>query len=183
MVPLYDTVRHRIDENEKIYIERATREAQQRIDSIAAVARLKRDNVRTVTERFIKLGYHDFQYCAVPPGFRSTTNYLRKLARELKRPYITLTRGALDMPDTLKLAPLRAHLDLIATPTTSRITYYRPEHGNGVGLYTNSSGRRRYYFGQNMLFLHDEWVKRAATDPEWRALIAPPIPHDISPAE
>lgn len=134
MFQLYETQRKALGDELQNAVATATMQAKHSIESSTKWHIEKMGYLSQVTEEYAKLGYldynkHRWRQCG---EFKNAHSYIRRLAKEMKRPFIVLniehcsqaynqenqkyvgTRWAsISMPNTLKLAPLYAHLEIV----------------------------------------------------------------------
>ena len=178
MFAILERERALVRSNTQHAAERATEQAK----SVVLHAFACRDDqlraIETVTENFVRLGYHlrDGTWQRPFGSFKSQAAYVRQLAREMKRPYVKVVASSgqfsVSVPNARCYDILVARLALLVGvkddicqivrgSETTRMTFWAARQGPW-------SVERSAEFGLRCREHSSWWMEQAATNPSWR---------------
>lgn len=191
MTDLYEKQRKYVADDFKKSVEVASNYAKIQVENASNYAARRQEYLTAVTERYRRLGYFMLEKGEWNDScgeYKTTSSYLRELAREMQRPFITLkcngihhsydrTSGTLStchmcvitFPIAKKYQPLYIEMALVATNCRDGISVVRDNY------YSSRIRFTLYGDDKNHHPLVDYWRKRMEMDAQWRALVNLPI--------
>ena len=178
MFAILERERALVRSNTQHAAERATEQAK----SVVLHAFAYRDDqlraIETVTENFVRLGYHlsDGTWQRPFGSFKSPAAYVRQLAREMKRPYVKVIAGngqfTVSVPNARCYGILVARLALLAGVKDDICQIVRGSETTRMTFWANRvapwSLERSVEFGTRCTQHAAWWMEQAATNPSWR---------------
>jgi len=178
MYPVYEASRTYLADEAKRRTAEAFREAQSRAESSTVIWTEQVRHLTRVTEDYMRRGYLRYDHMLnswQSVGDHSRVSaYIRQLAKEMHRPFITVAVSGyfrVDMPTRNYLAPIMAPLIMLSQV---------PDIGEYKLEVTKLSDRTIFTAGTLTPYRVDKptpselplikaWIERLDTDPVWRA--------------
>jgi hypothetical protein len=182
MFPIYEEQRNKIHEHVAKTTKEINERAHREINNGVASSLGKLERISTITEDYIRRGYHFIDSYDYSVGqYRTSSSYVRILAKQMRRRFICVDKrraysfdagsyifcATFTFPKTQRLAPLYS-MFLLAAQEGERLTkntIYRPKHVSSLYQFTVCGTDEKHSD------LTEFWIEKAASDPEWRRLL------------
>ena len=184
MLPIIEEHRKLITENLQKATQIAFDEAKRRAESAVNYHQAQLERMNTVADDYIKRGYHYLTGYQAPwvPGGRSTAPFVKALAKQLKRPYVSVCSEQSWFYDRNKGQGGSHHVVRFSFPNVKRLAplYAAFMLAQDPGGIAELSVRRRMssrlewdVYGTNEAHhpLAQAWFEQVAHDPTWRKLL------------
>lgn len=177
MVPYYEQLREGVLEETKKSIKSAMGWASNVVSNTTEREHRQLQRLSKVTEDYIRLGYllipaSEWNSLGVG-GHRRQTGYIRKVAKEMKRPFVFVElhgkAARFNFPTSKKYFPLYATLALMQN--NNEATPERPRVVQSTDITSRVIYTVQYHFSVNGNDIFEAWQHEAAHNPEWRKLL------------